>query len=113
MEDRIRFSPGESGEGRLSRVPPADAGCPAQECPPSDWGLYGYPLASVYVPVQDFDGLYDCHAALARGTLFRELDKPFWGKLCSVCAPDGEPDAAKSPRRNGRGFCRAHSVGIS
>ncbi len=39
--------------------------------------LHGYPLAMVYSPYQDFRDLYEADAALARGTLFRELDKPF------------------------------------
>lgn len=43
----------------------------------SSWGLSGYPLASVYSPLQEFDNLYDCENALVRGTIFKELDLPF------------------------------------
>ncbi len=41
------------------------------------WGLGGYPLASVYSPLQNFENLYDCENALIRGTIFKELDLPF------------------------------------
>lgn len=37
-----------------------------------------YPsLAMMYPPIQQFRLLYDSSAALSRGTIFRELDKPF------------------------------------
>jgi len=41
------------------------------------YGLYGYPLASVYAPVQNFENIYDCETGLSRGTIFSELDLPF------------------------------------
>lgn len=41
------------------------------------WGLSGYPLASVYAPLQTFGELYDLETALKRGTVFSELDLPF------------------------------------
>ncbi len=44
------------------------------------WGLTGYPLASVYAPLQEWREVYDEEKGLARGTLFAELDKPFLGK---------------------------------
>lgn len=44
------------------------------------WGLEGYPLASVYAPIQNFDELYDCETALSRGTIFSKLDLPFMGE---------------------------------
>ena len=44
------------------------------------WGLEGYPLASVYAPLQGFQKLYDKETALAKGTLFSELDLPFMGE---------------------------------
>ena len=37
-------------------------------------------LASVYAPVQAFEGLYDTDSALRRGTMFEGLDKPFYGE---------------------------------
>ena len=43
----------------------------------STWGLEGYPLASVYSPIQHFRNLYEPDEALMRGTLFTELDLPF------------------------------------
>lgn len=39
--------------------------------------LVGFPLASVYSPIQSFDNIYDCETALSRGTIFIELDLPF------------------------------------
>lgn len=44
------------------------------------WGLEGYPLASVYAPLQAFHKLYDQEAALEKGTLFSELYLPFMGE---------------------------------
>lgn len=38
------------------------------------------PLAMAYVPVQKWRMLYEEDVALERGTLFRELDKPFLGE---------------------------------
>ena len=55
-------------------------------------GLYGYPPAMVYAPVQAFRGLYDPRTALCRGTLFNELDLPFEGggpKAHCGCGPRG------------------------
>ena len=52
--------------------------CPVAKV--SRWGLEGYPLASMYAPLQNFENLYDHATALSRGTLFRELDLPFEGK---------------------------------
>ena len=43
----------------------------------------GVSLAMVYSPCQAFDDLYDVEAALARGTIFKELDKPFYPTPCS------------------------------
>ncbi len=36
-------------------------------------------LAMMYVPFQRFERLYDGEKALSRGTLFEELDLPFYG----------------------------------
>lgn len=36
-------------------------------------------LAMMYVPYQRFEKLYDAEKALSRGTLFEELDLPFYG----------------------------------
>lgn len=37
-------------------------------------------LAMAYVPMQTWQNLYEPDVALARGTLFAELDKPFVGE---------------------------------
>ena len=43
----------------------------------------GVSLAMVYSPCQAFDDLYDVEAALSHGTIFKELDKPFYPTPCS------------------------------
>ena len=43
------------------------------------FGVEAGVLASVYVPLQAFDGIYDTATAWHRGTLFEGLDKPFYG----------------------------------
>ncbi len=61
-----------------------DAGCGCEEAPSCSltescslgWGLAKHPLAMVYAPCQGFIGLYDPDTALARGTIFSELDLP-------------------------------------
>ena len=45
----------------------------------AQWGLENYPLASVYAPLQSFCELYELETALEKGTLFKQLDLPFWG----------------------------------
>ena len=49
------------------------------------WGLRGYPLASVYSPLQDWREIYDPDTALKRGTVFKELDLPFMGGCSDDC----------------------------
>ncbi len=41
------------------------------------WGLEGYPLASVYAPLQEWRNIYDTELGFSRGTIFKELDLPF------------------------------------
>ncbi len=36
-------------------------------------------LAMMYVPYQHFENTYDPEKALSRGTLFADLDMPFYG----------------------------------
>lgn len=49
-------------------------------CVPSKtFGIEGYPLASMYAPMQKFRNLYDMETALTEGTLFSELNLPFMG----------------------------------
>ena len=43
----------------------------------STWGLKGFPLASVYAPLQDWKDIYDIEQGFGRGTIFKELDLPF------------------------------------
>ncbi len=43
----------------------------------------GVSLAMVYSPCQAFDDLYDVEAALSHGTIFKELDKPFYPTPCN------------------------------
>lgn len=43
-------------------------------------GLYGYPPAMVYAPIQSFGELYEPDEGLSQGTIFRQLDLPFTGK---------------------------------
>ena len=42
--------------------------------------LYGIPLAMGYVPWQKFECTYEPAQALKAGTIFPELDKPFYGR---------------------------------
>lgn len=44
------------------------------------FGLVGYPLASVYAPMQSFDNLYELDNGFYAGTIFKELDLPFSGR---------------------------------
>ncbi len=46
----------------------------------SRWGITDRPLASVYAPIQRWQDAYNEEEALRRGTLFKELDKPFLGE---------------------------------
>ncbi len=58
--------------------------------PKSGFGLKGYPLASVYAPLQEFDNIYDLDNALGRGTMFAELDLPFEGRTISKSGKGGK-----------------------
>lgn len=46
---------------------------------PGHFGVVDGVLAALYLPVQEFDDIYDEETALQRGTLFRALDLPFRG----------------------------------
>ena len=39
------------------------------------------PLTMTYTPMQSFGNIYSEQDALTRGTLFCDLDKPFYGKF--------------------------------
>ncbi len=47
----------------------------------SDTKLKDLPIAMAYVPMQKWSEVYSENDALCRGTLFPELDKPFFGKF--------------------------------
>ena len=42
--------------------------------------LYGMPIAMGYIPWQNFECTYEPAQALRAGTIFPELDKPFYGR---------------------------------
>ena len=63
----------------------SDPSCAPRD--PAKWGLVGYPLGSVFAPLQSFDNLYDADTALRKGTLFSELYLPFMGE--SVASAGG------------------------
>ena len=46
---------------------------------PENGCLSGRSLAMVYSPCQEFEGVYEPMAGLMAGTIFRELEKPFYG----------------------------------
>ena len=50
--------------------------------PMHGWGLNDYPLAMVYSPYQSWRELYTLDVALAKGTLFSELDLPLEAINC-------------------------------
>lgn len=39
-----------------------------------------FPVGMAYVPWQEFKDLYDPYQGLCHGTIFKELDYPFYGK---------------------------------
>lgn len=45
-------------------------------------GEFDYSLAMVYSPKQAWQNLYSVEEGLYAGTIFRELDKPFYGPKC-------------------------------
>lgn len=55
-------------------------GCAGGRC--GGWGIEGHPLAMVYSPCQAWRDAYTPEVALARGTLFSELDLPFEPSGC-------------------------------
>ena len=69
---------GKGNSGRAEIQKPSCQGGAADS--QSKWGLEDFPLASVYAPLQKFEGLYDLDMALDRGTLFSALDLPFGGR---------------------------------
>lgn len=52
------------------------------ECGRDEDSMFGFSLAMVYSPHQNWRNLYDEETGLTRGTIFEELDKPFHGPAC-------------------------------
>lgn len=52
----------------------------ASPCCERDDVLEGMPLAMAYVPWQNWRRIYDIEKGFQRGTIFEELDKPFYGR---------------------------------
>lgn len=44
---------------------------------------FNYTLAMVYSPNQAWQNLYSVEEGLCEGTIFRELNKPFYGPRCN------------------------------
>lgn len=63
--------------GASDRKPSCDG---SYKNPSGSWGLQGYPLASVYSPMQSFEELYDLDTAHKQGTIFKKLDLDFYGR---------------------------------
>ena len=61
----------------------ARGGCRGEESVTVPMGengcLSGRSLAMVYSPCQEFEGVYGPMEGLGAGTIFRELEKPFYG----------------------------------
>lgn len=56
---------------------------PACSCRPAqDSCIDTYPIAMAYVPMQKWGELYDPMSALSHGTIFRELDLPWYPTNC-------------------------------
>lgn len=78
-----RRSNGQNGSGAHAQAEDVPAMACAACGDGEDKGRFGIQdgtLAALYMPLQRFDDLYDEETALKQGTLFRELDLPFWGR---------------------------------
>lgn len=51
-----------------------------EECSENREGLMNLPLAMAYVPWQKFGCTYEASEGLRAGTIFPDLDKPFYGR---------------------------------
>lgn len=65
------------------KIAPKDCsqnGIPTLPCDSGDKNSFNAPsLAMAYIPVQQFRDLYDQDYAFQVGTIFKELDLPFYG----------------------------------
>lgn len=64
----------------MNSVMPTAAGRCMDDCYKKHDILDGMPLAMAYVPWQEWKCPYEPQKGLQRGTIFPELDKPFYGK---------------------------------
>ncbi len=69
---------GRQNDYRASRRDPAPSGCTA----PCRDSLSGYPLGMVYSPAQSFTDLIELPRAHNVGTIFAQLDLPFYQSGC-------------------------------
>lgn len=60
---------------QMTNIPPMSRTCSDKADP-----LAGMPVAMAYVPWQFFQETYEPDKALQYGTIFPELNKPFYGK---------------------------------
>lgn len=58
-------------------------------------GVWGKPLAMVYSPIQIFRNIYDPEDALSHGTIFKELDFPWYPTACSGCNDNYRKDGMR------------------
>ncbi len=65
------------GELRNGREGKEKYGCRGELRNGDVWQMHDLPLAMVYSPYQHWRNVYDCEKGLSRGTIFRDLDKPF------------------------------------
>lgn len=61
------------------------------------------PLAMAYVPFQKFQTVYDAQAALAIGTIFPELDKPWLGGR-ALALRQGTENAVNMAQQNDNNY---------
>lgn len=84
MNDRMQRSCQQDDCERNSCMRERMSNC-AKNCPTSTWGndcLSDYPLGMVYVPSQVFRNTKETTDALHNGTIFCELDLPFYHAGC-------------------------------
>ena len=57
-------------------------GCDCDRNTDTDNANFNYSLAMVYSPCQEWQNLYCEEEGMMAGTIFKELDKPFYGAKC-------------------------------
>lgn len=64
--------------------PRKSAGCrePEKCRKPAKDPLAGLPLAMAYVPMQEWENIYELEKGFTHGTIFRDLDFPFYPTPC-------------------------------